>query len=129
MICCAKSGWNWQSWFWTRMYFHFIFPWKRVWPFIWTNLNYFYQGMLCEVWFTLALSGLSIVISLYFCYIAFISYWNKVWPCIWSVSVTWLFLSLKDALCHVFLKLPYCGSGVEDFKISAMCLKRAWAFI
>ena len=32
------------------MYFHYfiiISPWKRVWPFIWTNLNSHHLGILC----------------------------------------------------------------------------------
>ena len=43
------------KWFWRRflnssMHFHYfiiIFPWKRVWPFIWTNLNSHLPIMLC----------------------------------------------------------------------------------
>ena len=56
MTFCAKFGWNWHrdsgekdfqiSLKYLR-YFLFISPLKRVWPFIWTNLNPLYQRMLC----------------------------------------------------------------------------------
>ena len=53
-MLCAKFGWNWpcgsgdfKIFSMHFCYFIIIFPWKRVWPFIWTNLNPLYQRMLC----------------------------------------------------------------------------------
>ena len=55
-MLCAKFGWNWISgsaeedflilsmYF---LYFVIISPWKRAWPFIWTNLNPLHPRMLC----------------------------------------------------------------------------------
>ena len=55
-MLCAKFGWNWLSgsgdedFLISSMYFHYfviISPWKRVGPFIWTNLNSLHPRMLC----------------------------------------------------------------------------------
>ena len=57
-MLCAKFGWNWPSgsgeedFLISSMYMYFryfviISPWKRVGPFIWTNLNPLYPSMLC----------------------------------------------------------------------------------
>ena len=55
-MLCAKFGWNWPSvsgeedFLISSMYFHYfiiISPWKRVGPFIWTNLNPLHPGILC----------------------------------------------------------------------------------
>ena len=53
---CAKIDWNWLSgsgeedFLILSMYFCYfviISPWKRAWPFIWTNLNPLHPRMLC----------------------------------------------------------------------------------
>ena len=55
-ILCTKFGWNWPSGSGEEyfeiplMYFPYlviISPWKRAWPFIWTNLNPLHSRMLC----------------------------------------------------------------------------------
>ena len=55
-MLCAKFGWNWLSgsgvefFYMTTMYFSFfiiISPWKRVVPFIWSNLNPLHARMPC----------------------------------------------------------------------------------
>ena len=55
-MLCAKFGWNWPSgsgeedFLISSMYFHYFIimsPWKRVGPFIWTNLNPLHPRMLC----------------------------------------------------------------------------------
>ena len=55
-MLCAKFDWEWHSGFGAEdiniklkyfRYFVIIFPWKRVWPFIWTNLNPLHPKMLC----------------------------------------------------------------------------------
>ena len=55
-ILCAMFGWNWFSGSGEEdflissmcfLYFIIISPWKRVGPFIWTNLNPLYPRMLC----------------------------------------------------------------------------------
>ena len=55
-MLCAKFSWNWLSGsgeedFWmSSMYFRYfvsISPWKRVEPFIWTNLYPLHQRMIC----------------------------------------------------------------------------------
>ena len=55
-MLCAKFGWNWLSGsgeedFWiSSMYFRYfviISPWRRVGPFIWTNMNLLHPGILC----------------------------------------------------------------------------------
>ena len=55
-MLCAKFGWNWLSgsgeedFLISSMYFRYfiiISPWKRVGPFIWTNLNPLHPRMLC----------------------------------------------------------------------------------
>ena len=52
----AKFGWNWpcgsgeEDFLISSMYFHYfviISPWKRVGPFVWTNLNPLHPRMLC----------------------------------------------------------------------------------
>ena len=62
-ILYAKFGWNLPSgsgkdFQILSMYFHYfvIFsPWKRTWPFIWTNLNPLLQrNALCQFWLKLA---------------------------------------------------------------------------
>ena len=53
---CAKFGWNWPSGSGEKDFFNFvnvfllfviISPWKRVGPFMWTNLNPIYPRMQC----------------------------------------------------------------------------------
>ena len=59
-MLCAKIGLNWPSGSGEEdflnlnllMYFHcfiFISPWKRVWPFIWTNFNPPHPRILCAM--------------------------------------------------------------------------------
>ena len=58
-MLCAKIGWNWPSgsgkedfFFISSMYFPYfvnISPWKKKWPFIWTNFNLLHPRMLCLV--------------------------------------------------------------------------------
>ena len=55
-MLCTKLGWNLPCGSWEKdfkilsmyfCYFVIISPWKRAWPFIWTNLNPLNPGMLC----------------------------------------------------------------------------------
>ena len=39
------------------IYFNIFFPWKRMWPFIWTNLNPLYLMMLCDKFYCKWTSG------------------------------------------------------------------------
>ena len=84
-------------------YFVIISPWKRVWPFIWTNLNPIHPRMLCANFGWNWLMVLKIF---------------KVCPCIFDILLSFPFEkgvalhlnklkppSPKDALCQVWLKL------------------------
>ena len=62
-MLCAKFGWNWLSgsgeedFLMSSIYFCYfviISPWKRVGPFIWTNLNPSPKNALFQVWLKLA---------------------------------------------------------------------------
>ena len=55
-MLCAKFGWKWPSgsgkedFYMFSMYFYYftiISPFRKVWPFIWTNLNRFHPRMFC----------------------------------------------------------------------------------
>ena len=55
-MICAKFAWNWPRGSGEKdfqvltmyiPYFVIIFPWKRAWPFIWTNLNSLHPRKLC----------------------------------------------------------------------------------
>ena len=63
-MLCAKFGWNWLSvdfFNFVNVFFYFVIisPWKRVGPFIWTNLNPLLPRMLCAKfgWNWLSRSG------------------------------------------------------------------------
>ena len=81
-----------SMWFWRRFfkmyfcYFAFISPWKRVRPFIWTNLNLLQQRMLCGkiLWHWPSGSGEDILISSYFCSFVIISPWKRARHFIWT---------------------------------------------
>ena len=69
--------------------FHYlviISSWKRVWPFIKTNLNLdpSHNDALYQVWLKLAELVLEKSLSMYFCNFVIISPWKRVWPLIWT---------------------------------------------
>ena len=72
------------------MYFrHFgiISPWKRIGPFIWTNLNFHHPWRHCAKFGLNWPSGSGeedfLISSMFFCYFLIISSWKNVWPFIW----------------------------------------------
>ena len=102
-MLCVKIGWNWlsasgeENFFISSMYFRYfirISPWKRVGPFIWTNLNPLHspKDALCQVrlllaqWFWRRFFNFVNEISLFRNYLPFI-------------------LTITQALYKVWLKL------------------------
>ena len=96
-MLCAKFSWNWLSgsgeedFLISSMYFRYfviISPWKRVRPFIWTNLNPFYQKMLCAKFGRKWLNGSReedfLILSMYLSYFEIISPLKRVGPFIWT---------------------------------------------
>ena len=80
-------------------YFVIISPWKRVGPFIWTNLNPFHPRML------------GAILSMYFWYFVIISPWKMVGPLhMYKLKSP----SSNDAFAKFGWNWP-CGSGEEDF--------------
>ena len=79
------------QWFWILSmyfcYFLIICPWKRGWPFIWTNLNTLNLRMLCAKfgWNWPYGSGrIFFNFPMYFCYFLIISPWKRAWPFFWT---------------------------------------------
>ena len=123
------------------MYFRcslIISPWKRVEPFIWTNLNPLHPRMLCAKFGWNWLSGSREedfqISSMYFNYFVIIS------PCKRAVPFIWTNLNPLHPrmLCAKFGWNWPSGSGEEDFLISSMYFrffviispwKRAWPII
>ena len=68
-------------------YFIIISPWKRLGPFICTNLNHLHPRMLCAKigWNWLSGSGEEdfLISSMYFHNFVIISHWKKAGPLIW----------------------------------------------
>ena len=90
------------------MYFHYfpiIYPLKRVWPFIWTNLNLLHQGKLCAKfgWNWPSGSGEEdfLKLSIYFYYFPIISPLGRVL----HLKKKLEFPSPGDTLCQVWLQL------------------------
>ena len=96
-MLCVKFGWNWlrgsgeEDFLILSMYFCcslIISPWKRVGPFIWTNLNPFYPRMLCAKFGWNCPSGSGgedfLITSIYFRYFVIISPWKRAVPFIWT---------------------------------------------
>ena len=88
-----KFNWNWPSGSWDEdslilsMYLcHLVIisPGKRVWFFIWTNLNPLHLSMLCAKYSWNWTSGLVEeyfkILSIHFCYLVIISPWKSAWP-------------------------------------------------
>ena len=105
------------------MYFHYFIimsPWKRVGPFIWTNLNPLHPRMLCVKfgWNWPSGSGEEefLISSMYFRYFVIISPWKRAGPFIW----TNLNPLHPRMLCAKFGWNWPSGSGEEDFLISSM---------
>ena len=97
-MLCAKFVWNWpngsgeEDFQISSMYFRYfvitgISPWKRVGPFIWTNLNPHHPRGHCAKfgWNWSSGSGEEDfwILSVYFPYFVIISPWEKVGPFIW----------------------------------------------
>ena len=113
-------------WFWRRrffkissMYFHYfvIFsPWKKAWPFIWTELNPTYPRMICAKfgwnWLSGAGEEVFLISSMYFHYFILISPWKRAGPFIW----TNLNPLHPGILCAKFGWNRPSGSG-EDFNL------------
>ena len=110
-MLCAKFGWNWLSgsgeedFLISSMYFHYfviISPWKRVGPFIWTNLNPLHPRMLCAKFGWNWLSGSEeedfLISSMYFHYFVIISPWKRAGPFNWT-NMTSLHLRMFCAKC------------------------------
>ena len=84
-MLCAKIVWNWLSGSEEENFLNFVSVflmfliislWKRVGPFIWTNLNFLHTRMLCAKfgWNWLSGSGEDFkILSMYFCYFINIS--------------------------------------------------------
>ena len=85
-------------------YFAFFSSWKRVGPFVWTNLveSFSSKDALCQVWLKLAQWFLKRRF-LNFRYFVIISHWNRTGPFIWKKKLE--LSSPKDASCQVWLKL------------------------
>ena len=126
---CAKIDWNWLSgsgeedFLISSMYFRYlviISTWKRVVPFVWTNLNPLHPRMLFTKfgWNWPRGSGEEdfLILSMYFHYFVIISPWKKVGPFIW----TNLNSIHPRMLCAKFGWYWHSGSGEEDFLISSM---------
>ena len=101
------------------MYFHYfviISPWKRVGPFIWTNLNPLHPRMLCVKfrWSWPSGSGEEdfLISSMYFHYFIIISPLKRTGPFIW----TNLNPLHPRMLCAKFGWNWPSGSGEEGFK-------------
>ena len=69
------------------MYFCYlviISPWKRAWPFIWTNLNPLHPRMHCAKfgwnWPSGSREEFFFILSMYFCYLVIISPWKRTGP-------------------------------------------------
>ena len=92
---CAKIDWNWlsgsgeENFLISSMYFCYlviISPWKRVVPFVWTNLNPLHTRMLCAKfgWNLPSGSGDFLISSMYFHYFVIIPPWKRAGPFIWT---------------------------------------------
>ena len=68
--------------------FVIISPWKRMWPFNWTNLNPLHTRMHCAKfgwnWPSGSLEKDFLISSMYFCYLVIISPWKRAEPFIWT---------------------------------------------
>ena len=69
-------------------YFPIISPFRRMWPFIWTNLNFLHPRMLCAKigWSWTSGSGEEdfFKFSMYFYYFTIFSPLRREWPLIWT---------------------------------------------
>ena len=124
-MLCAKFGWNQLSdsgedyFLNSLLYFShllIIFPWKRMWPFIWRNLNPLYPRMLWSKngWNYPFVSGEKdfLILLMHFWYFVIISPWKRAWHFIWRN----LNCLLQRMICAKFgWNWPF-GSGEEDFK-------------
>ena len=101
-------------------YFVIIFPYKRVGPFIWKNLNPLDPKMLCAKFGWNWLSGFGeedfLISSMYFRYFSIISPWKRAGPFIWT-KLNPLHPKMH---CAKFGWNWLSGSGEEDFLIPSM---------
>ena len=101
-------------------YFVIVSPWKKVWPFIWTNINLLHPRMLCAKFGWNWPSGFGeedfLISSMYFRYFVIISPWIGTGPFIW----TNLNPLHPRMLCAKFGWNWPSGFGEEDFLISSM---------
>ena len=105
------------------MYFHYfiiISPWKRMGPFIWTNLNPLHPRKLCAKfsWNWPSGSGEEdfLISSMYFRYFLIISPWKRAGPFIW----TNLNLLHPRMLCAKFGWNWPSSSGEEDENVKSL---------
>ena len=118
------------QWFWRRgffnlsiysLYFVIISPWKRVGPFIWTNLNPLHPRIIYAMFSWNWPSGYGeedfLNLSMYFHNSVIISTWKRAWPFIWS-NLNPLHIRINS--CQVWLKLAHWfwrrRSKCEKFK-------------
>ena len=121
------AQWFWRSRFFifVNVFFYFVInsPWKRVWPFIWTNLNLFNPRMLCAkfVWNWPSNSAEEdFKISLmYFCYFVIISISKRTEPFIWRNFN----LIHPRMICTKFSWNLLSGSGEEEENVQSL---RQW---
>ena len=110
MMLCTKLGWNWHSgseeedFYISSMYFLYfviIHPWKRVGPFIWTNLNPLHPRMLCAKFCWNWPSGSGEVVNLFSLFPNHLPFRKSVALHMYKLESS----SPRDTLCQVWLKL------------------------
>ena len=99
-------------------YFAIISPLKRVWPFIWINLNPLHPRILCvkfgRSWISSSREEDLLKFSMYFCYFVIITPWKRAWPFIWT-NLNPLHQRIQHVFSKIWLKFAQ-GSGEEDKK-------------
>ena len=127
-MLCAKFGWNLLSGSGEEdlnfvnvfSLFRNYHPWKKVGPFIWTNLNPLHPRMLCAKfrWNWPSCSGEEdfLISSMYFRYFIIISPWKRAGPFFWT-NLNPLYPRM---LCAKFGWNWLSGSGEEDFLLSSI---------
>ena len=98
------------QWFWRKWFLNFVnvfslfvifSPWKRAWPFIWTNLNSLHLRILCALfgWNWHCGSGKEDfkISSSYFLHFVIISHWKRAWLFIWTnLNSLWIGLVVLE---------------------------------
>ena len=109
-------------WIWRRRFLNFVnvfslfcyylpFNWKRMEPFIWTNLNCLYpKNAVCKVWLKMALWFWRIrILNFVNVHVFLLFYYHLTLGNGGTLHLNKLgFLSPKDALLQVWLKLAHC---------------------